>query len=144
MSTWPGSDCTGTLQGARISLEQIQYNGGRILEPIELAHVIVDAIAERFGSDVIMLDMRDVSLLADYFIICNAESTPQFKAILDQVENQAKAAGGHRRRVEGEPNSGWVLLDYGAVVVHIFDPELRAYYNLEELWKQARLVVHIQ
>ena len=144
MSTWPGSDCTGTLQGPRISLEQIQHNGGRTLEPIELAHVIVDAITERFGSDVIMLDMRDVSLLADYFIICNAESTPQFKAILDQVENQAKTAGGHRRRVEGEPNSGWVLLDYGAVVVHIFDPELRAYYDLEELWNQARLVVHIQ
>jgi ribosome-associated protein len=91
-----------------------------------------------------MLDMRGVSLLADYFILCNADSTPQFSAILEEVEKQAKAAGGRRLHVEGEPTSGWVLLDYGSVVVHIFDPELRAYYNLEELWKGAQLVVRIQ
>ena len=104
----------------------------------------MDAIAERFGSDIVMLDMRDVSLLADYFVLCNAESEPQFRAILDEVQEQTKAAGGRCLHVEGEPASGWILLDYGAVVVHIFDPELRAYYNLEELWKEARLVVHIQ
>ena len=91
-----------------------------------------------------MLDMQDVSLLADYFIICNADSTPQFKAIIDEVQKQSKAAGSRSLRVEGDPSSGWVLLDFGAVVVHLFDPELRAYYNLEELWKQARLVVRIQ
>ena len=91
-----------------------------------------------------MLDMQGVSLLADYFILCNAESSPQFKAILDEVDKQAKAAGGRRRHVEGEPASGWVLLDYGSVVVHVFDPDIRAYYDLEGLWKEARLVVRIQ
>jgi ribosome-associated protein len=131
-------------QEPRTFPNQIQRNGGRKLEPIDLAHVIVNAITERLGSDIVMLDMQDVSLLADYFIICNADSTPQFKAILDEVEKQAKASGGRRLRVEGEPSSGWVLLDYGAVVVHVFDPELRAYYNLEELWKQARLIVRVQ
>ena len=88
--------------------------------------------------------MEGVSLLADYFVLCNAESKPQFRAILEEVEKQAKAAGGRRLHLEGEAESGWVLLDYGAVVVHIFDPELRAYYNLEQLWKEARLVVRIQ
>ena len=88
--------------------------------------------------------MDGVSLLADYFVLCNAESKPQFRAILEEVEKQAKAAGGRRLHVEGEAESGWVLLDYGAVVVHIFDPELRAYYKLEDLWKEARLVVRIQ
>lgn len=106
--------------------------------------MIVDAIAERHGSDIVLLDMQDVSLLADYFVLCNADSTPQFRAILDQVDVQAKAAGGRRLHLEGEPASGWVLLDYNYVVVHIFDPELRIYYNLEELWKDARLVVRIQ
>jgi ribosome-associated protein len=104
----------------------------------------VDAIAERLGSDIVLLDMQEVSLLADYFVLCSAESTPQFRAILEEVENQAKAAGGRRLHVEGEPAGGWVLLDYGSVVIHIFDPELRSYYNLEELWKEARLVVRIQ
>jgi ribosome-associated protein len=88
--------------------------------------------------------MQGVSLLADFFVLCNAESTPQFKAILEEVGNQAKVAGGRLSHVEGEATSGWVLLDYGAVVIHIFDPKLREYYNLEELWKEARLVVRIQ
>lgn len=128
----------------QVYLRNLWFDGGRILETNKLAHVIVDAISERFGSDIVMLDMHDVSLLADYFIICNAESTPQFKAILEEVEKEAKAAGGRRLRVEGEPGSGWVLVDYGSVVVHIFDPELRTYYNLEGLWKEARLVVRVQ
>ena len=104
----------------------------------------MDAIAERLGSDIVLLDMQGVSLLADYFVLCNAESTPQFKAVLDEVEKQARAVGGRRLHVEGEAASGWVLLDYGSVVVHIFEPELRTYYNLEDLWKEARLVVRIQ
>jgi len=88
--------------------------------------------------------MQEVSLLADYFVLCNADSTPQSRAILEEVQKQAKAAGGRLLHLEGEGTSGWVLLDYGSVVVHIFDPQLRAYYNLEELWKKARLVVRIQ
>jgi ribosome-associated protein len=104
----------------------------------------VDAIAERLGSDIVVLDMQEITLLADYFILCNAESTPQFKAISEHVDERATAAGGHRLHIEGQPISGWVLLDYGLVVVHIFEPRLRAYYNLEGLWSKARLVVHIQ
>lgn len=104
----------------------------------------MDAIADRLGSDIVLLDMQDVSLLADYFVLCSAESTPQFRAILDEIEKQAKAAGGRRLHTEGQAPSGWVLLDYGSVVVHIFEPELRAYYDLEGLWKDARLVVRVQ
>jgi len=104
----------------------------------------VDAISERLGSNIVVLDMQEVSLLADYFVLCDAESPPQFKAILEEVEKQARAAGGRRRHVEGQPESGWVLLDYGAVIVHLFDPQLRAYYDLEGLWHKARLVVRIQ
>jgi len=104
----------------------------------------VDAIAERLGSDIVMLDMQEITLLADYFILCNAESTPQFKAIAEHVDERATSVGGRRLHVEGQPDSGWVLLDYGQVVVHIFEPRLRAYYNLEGLWSKARLVVHVQ
>ncbi len=91
-----------------------------------------------------MLDVQQVSLLADYFILCNADSTPQVRAIQEQVRDEATKAGGRCLHVEGEPECGWVLLDYGSVVVHIFDPELRAYYDLEGLWSKARLVVRIQ
>jgi ribosome-associated protein len=105
--------------------------------------MVVDAIAERLGSNIVMLDMEGVSLLADYFVLCNADSAPQFKAIIDEANKQTKAAGVRCLHVEGEPESGWVLLDYGSVVVHIFDPKLRAYYDLEDLWKEARLIVRI-
>ena len=88
--------------------------------------------------------MEDVSLLADYFVLCDAESQPQFRAILDEIGDRTRAAGTRRLHVEGEAASGWVLVDFGSVVVHIFDPELRAYYDLEGLWKKARLVVRIQ
>lgn len=91
-----------------------------------------------------MLDMQNVSLLADYFILCNADSAPQSRAILDEVREQAREAGSRMLHVEGEAESGWVLLDYGSVVVHIFRPELRAYYDLEGLWNKARLVVRVQ
>jgi ribosome-associated protein len=91
-----------------------------------------------------MLDMQDVSLLADYFILCNAESKPQFSAIMDEVQKEAKQAGSRLLHAEGDPGSGWVLLDFGSVVVHIFAPELREYYDLEDLWSKARLVVRIQ
>ena len=91
-----------------------------------------------------MLGMQEVSLLADYFVLCNAESTPQFRAILDEVQQQTRSAGRRPLHIEGTAESGWVLLDYGSVVVHIFDPELRAYYDLEGLWQEAQLVVRIQ
>lgn len=114
------------------------------LESLELAHIIVEAAADRFGSDIVMLDMQDVSLLADYFVLCNADTPPQVKAIVDEVQEQARSAGGRRLHLEGDLDSGWVLLDYGSVVVHIFTPELRTYYDLEGLWSKARLVVRIQ
>ncbi len=88
--------------------------------------------------------MQEITLLTDYMVVCNAESTPQFKAIVDQVDTRAREAGGRRLHLEGEAASGWVLLDYGQVVVHIFSPELRTYYNLEGLWNKARLVVRVQ
>lgn len=106
--------------------------------------MIVDAIAERLGSNIVMLDMEGVSLLADFFVLCDAESPPQFRAILDEIEKQTKAAGARHLHLEGEAESGWILADYGSVVVHIFDPQLRQYYDLEGLWSKARLVVRVQ
>lgn len=88
--------------------------------------------------------MSRVSLLADYFVIASAESEPQFRAIAQEAETRVKQAGGQRLNTEGEPASQWVLLDFGSVVAHIFSPPMRRYYALEELWKDARVVLRIQ
>ena len=92
-----------------------------------------------------MLDIREVSLLADYFVICSAGSERQITAIRDDLVGGLRDTA-HRRplRAQGTASSGWVLLDYGDVIVHIFSPEEREFYQLEELWAEAPAVVRIQ
>jgi ribosome-associated protein len=126
--------------------------GGRFLsvgteEPdsSDLARGIVELIADKKGSDIVLLDIRRVSLLADYFVICSGTSERQLKAIVDEIlEKVKKEAGMIPMNVEGVPSSGWVLVDYGSVIVHAFAPSLREYYSLEKLWSEATMVVRMQ
>lgn len=88
--------------------------------------------------------MQSVSLLADHFIICTGDTERQVKAIVDEIVKRAQAAGFKPQHVEGSPSSGWMVLDYGTLIVHVFLPSQRDYYGLEELWSDAALVVRIQ
>jgi len=90
-----------------------------------------------------MLDMRDVTLLTDYFILCDGASTRQIGAIADELLSELKKAGSQPALVEGTPESGWMLVDFGSVIVHVFSPAQRAYYQLEELWQDAPIVVRM-
>jgi ribosome-associated protein len=117
---------------------------GISLEPNELAHAIVDAASDKKASDILMLDLRPVALIADYFVLCDGQSARQLRAIADGVLEALRELGERPLHVEGAPESGWVLLDFGAVIAHIFSPELRAYYALESLWRNAPVVVRIQ
>jgi ribosome-associated protein len=111
----------------------------------ELARGIVELIADKKGSDIVLLDIRRVSLLADYFVICSGASERQVKAIVDEIlEKVKKEAGIVPLNVEGVSSSGWVLVDYGSVIVHVFAPSLREYYSLEKLWSEATMVVRVQ
>lgn len=115
-----------------------------ILDQLELARNIVDLIADKKGEDVLLLDIRDVSILADYFVIGTTTSERQAKAIIDGIKQGMKQAFDARPlRIEGESATGWVLMDYGGVVVHLFAPETRAYYDLEGLWRAGRVVVRM-
>ena len=92
-----------------------------------------------------MLDIRRVSLLADYFVICSGDSERQVRAIVGEILEKVKMeARIVPLNVEGGPSSGWVLVDYGSVIVHIFAPSLREYYSLEKLWSEATMVVRVQ
>jgi ribosome-associated protein len=91
-----------------------------------------------------VLDTRQVSLIADYFVIATAESERQTKAIVDEIEKQMRARKVRPLSVDGEAGSGWVLIDFGNILVHIFDTDTRDYYRLEELWEHATTVVRIQ
>jgi ribosome-associated protein len=115
-----------------------------ILEPDELARLIVDLISDKKGADIMMLDTRAVSFIADYFVIATGESDRQIKAIGDEIQKQLKKHKILPLGVEGKPDSGWVLLDYNGVIVHLFSPALRDFYQLEELWERAPIVVRMR
>lgn len=114
------------------------------MDSLELARRIVDSIADQKGENILLLDIRDVSLLADYFVIASTTSDRQAKAILDEVREKVKQDTDARLlHVEGEASTGWVLMDYGDVVVHLFSEEMRRYYDLEGLWQEGRTVVRM-
>ena len=115
------------------------------LEPIELARKIVDILADSKGEDILMLDIHDVTVAADYFVLCNGASERQLGALRSNVREDIKQEMDRLPlHIEGTPSSGWILMDYGSVVVHLFIPELRVFYDLEDLWRDGRIVVRIQ
>ncbi len=91
-----------------------------------------------------LLDVREVCGFADYFVICSGDSDRQVRAIYDEVEHILKKESILPHHVEGSVESGWLLLDFGDVIVHIFAPFEREYYHLDELWSRAIPVVRIQ
>ena len=111
------------------------------LEAIELAKKIAETAADKQASDVVLLDARDACSFADYFIICSADSERQIKAIEEAIDGVLKEEAVARRHREGTASSGWVLLDMGNIIVHIFAPFEREYYQLENLWSRAPVVV---
>ncbi len=105
---------------------------------------MVEAASDKQASDIILLDVREICSFASYFVICSGESERQMKTICDEVEHVLKKEGLLPHHREGTLDSGWLLFDFGDVVVHIFAPFEREYYQLDELWSQAVPVVRIQ
>lgn len=105
----------------------------------------MDAAADKKAEDVLLLDVSKQSAVTDFFVICSGTSERQLQAISEGITEQArKQLRAKPRDVEGDGSTGWVLLDYGDVIVHIFAPEKRKFYDLEELWRDAKVVVRVQ
>jgi ribosome-associated protein len=92
----------------------------------------------------VLLDVRGLCGFADYFVICSGESQRQLRAVFDEVEKSLKTEGVQPYHQEGSSDSGWFLLDYGNVIVHIFSPDERKFYDLDEFWHEAKTVLNIQ
>lgn len=109
-----------------------------VLAPAELAGSICELASDRKGADIVELDVRGVIGYADYFVICTGNTDRQTRAIHDAVrEGLAGRHGLRPRSVEGFTQGSWIVMDYLDVVLHIFTPDTRAYYRLEELWGEA-------
>lgn len=111
---------------------------------MDLARAIVNTLEDKKGEDILLMDIHDVTYMADYFIICSGTSDRMLNSLADAVEETGKKQYGLNARREGLSREGWVLVDFGDIVVHLFSPEQREYYDLEVLWERGKTLLRVQ
>lgn len=107
------------------------------MSPKETAVTAAKILDSKKGIDVRLLEVTEITVLADYFIICTATSTTHVQALTDEVEFKLKESGVTPHHIEGHKAGGWILIDYGSVIIHVFTQEAREFYALERLWNDA-------
>ena len=115
-----------------------------LLQPSEYGRLAVDVAEDKLASDIVMLDLRGVCDFADYFVILTADSGRQVRSVAADIESALEQQGAALHHREGDPQGGWVLLDFGDVIVHLFQPDEREFYDLERAWSKATETIRIQ
>lgn len=114
------------------------------MSTLELPYAIVDSLEEKKGEDILLLDLRGVTEFCDYFVICTGTSDRMLDGLADDLVRNIKTSHKLKGQLEGNARDGWLLVDYGEVIVHLFSPDQRDYYALEDLWEDGKALVHIQ
>lgn len=104
----------------------------------EMLKVIIDALQDKKAEDIRVIDISNVSVIADYFVIAGGSNTNQIQAMVDNVEEEMFKAGFDNPKVEGYNTASWILLDYNDVIVHVFSEDDRAFYNIERIWRDGK------
>ncbi len=107
------------------------------MTPNEIAKQAIQAALDRKAEDMTLLHVTELTTLADYYVICTGSSMTQLRAIADSVDECLSKQGIEPLRIEGYRGSGWVLIDYGSVIIHVFKKDMRMFYNIERLWADA-------
>lgn len=110
------------------------------MEAREAAKTACMALEDKKGKDIKVIDIRNISVVADYFILADGENRNQLQAMQDAVDEEMTKAGIHAKQIEGNRNSTWILMDYGDIIVHIFSKEDRLFYDLERIWRDGELI----
>lgn len=105
-----------------------------------MARLAIQALEDKKSEDIKVIDISEVSVIADYFIIANGTNRSQIQAMSDNVEETLGRAGYPLKQIEGYQNANWVLLDFNDVIIHIFDKENRLFYDLERIWRDGKLI----
>jgi len=106
----------------------------------DLCKTAITALEDKKAEDICIIDISEISVLADYFIIANGSNRSQIQAMCDNVEEALGRAGNPVRQIEGYDNANWILMDFGDIIVHIFDKENRLFYDLERIWSDGKKV----
>ena len=104
----------------------------------------MNALEDKKGEDILLLDIKEIASFTDYFVICTATSSRMLNALADGIMEKTRLDHNKKGHIEGDPGSGWLVVDYGDIVVHLFDEELRRYYKLEDLWKDGKILLRLQ
>ncbi len=114
------------------------------MESLEVARAVVNILEDKKAENIVLLDIQELTTIADYFVICSGTSNRMLDALAHAVQDQMRDQHKRRGRVEGVAQNGWMLADYGDVVVHIFSVDQREYYRLEELWAEGKTLLRLQ
>ncbi|MDO4339968.1 MAG: ribosome silencing factor [Eubacteriales bacterium] len=106
----------------------------------EMTRLALKALDDKKGQDIKVIDIHEVSVIADYFIIASGTNQNQVQAMVDNVEEELGRAGYEAKQIEGTKNSSWILMDYGDLIVHVFDEENRLFYDLERIWRDGKIL----
>jgi ribosome-associated protein len=117
---------------------------GENLNALELARAIVDTLEVKKGEDILLIDIKDIASFTDYFVICSGTSSRMLDALAKSVQETINEKNKRRGRIEGGSHDGWMVVDFGDVVVHIFSRDQRDYYRLEDLWQGGTVLVRVQ
>ena len=106
----------------------------------KMAGIAIQALEDKKAEEIRVIDISQVSVLADYFIIANGTNLSQIQALADEVEEKLGRAGYPLKQIEGYDHANWVLLDFGDIIIHIFDKENRLFYDLERIWRDGKTI----
>lgn len=114
------------------------------MNTLELAHTIVEALEDKKGENIILMDLEKVAMFTGYFVIATGTSDRMLDALAEGVIDEVREKYDIKGRSQGQSASGWVLVDFGSVIVHCFAQETRDFYKLEELWKEGKILLRLQ
>jgi ribosome-associated protein len=109
-------------------------------QSVEMVKTAFNALSDKKGEDITIIDIQKVSVMADYFIIASGTNSSQVQAMVDNVENELGRKGFVCKQMEGYRSANWILMDYGDIIIHVFDRENRLFYDLERIWRDGKTI----
>lgn len=111
---------------------------------LDIAHTIINSLEEKKGEEILLIDIQKISSFTSYFIICTGSSNRMLDALAEATILRVNEKHNIKGRIDGSPESGWLVLDFDSIFVHLFSPDQRDYYRLEDLWREGKTIIHLQ